>query len=68
MEVVFLIVGFIVGYLFKGAMAKGYLKNHRDVLNWLKSNLAQMQNKKLTKTVDKDKIELYKLIIARLTK
>jgi hypothetical protein len=40
----------------------------KDVLNWLKSELAQETKNKLTKRINKDKIELLELIIKRLTK
>ncbi|MFT6125885.1 MAG: hypothetical protein ACJAVA_000327 [Flavobacteriaceae bacterium] len=43
-------------------------KNHKDVLNWLRSELAQETKNKLTKIINKDKIELLKLIIKKLNK
>lgn len=63
------ILSFSIGYLFKGALVKDnaqIYKNHLDVLNWLKSDLSQEENVKLTKNYDKSKIALLKLIIGRL--
>lgn len=42
-------------------------KKHRDVVNWLKSELAIAEKVKLTKTLDHRKIKLLKLIIKRLS-
>jgi hypothetical protein len=66
-----LIIGFAAGYLFKGALLKEdwqIYKNHKDVINWLKSDLAQETKNKMAKRKNQDKIRYLKTIITRLSK
>jgi len=65
------VISFTAGYLIKGAMLKEdrqIYKNHRDVINWLKSDLAREQMVKLTKIANSDKVRFLKLLIKRLNK
>lgn len=47
---------------------KTIYKKQRDVLNWLKSELALSKSIKLTKSIDRNKVKLLELIIKRLEK
>ena len=44
------------------------IKRHRDIVNWLKSELAQAKNNKLGKRIDNNKVKLLKLIVKKLQK
>lgn len=66
-----LLLGFIIGFLCKGVIIKENIqlnKNHRDVVNWLKSDLSQEEKVKLGKTENKSKVKYLKLIIKRLSR
>lgn len=47
---------------------KQVFKKHRDIKNWLKSELVGAQNQKLTKRIDQNKVKLLELLISRLEK
>lgn len=67
---------FILGFLvmlkcvkpFKyGDKHKKLYKKHKDIVNWLKSDLKTLENHKLDKyRIDKNKVNLLKLIISKL--
>mgnify|MGYP001041396089 CR=1 FL=1 len=66
-----LIMGFVAGYLIKSTLVKEdwqIYKNHKDVINWLKSDLAQETKNKLAKKINTDKIRYLETIITRLNK
>ena len=47
---------------------KQVLKKHRDIKNWLKSELVQVKKKKLGKRIDPNRVKLLELLISRLEK
>lgn len=44
------------------------LKKHKDIVNWLKSELKETSNNKLTKRIDSNKVKLLEILIQRLEK
>lgn len=48
--------------------AKNIIKKHRDIANWLKSELVQIKRKKTDKNIDSNKVKLLEILIQRLEK
>lgn len=44
------------------------LKKHRDIVNWLKSDLSNIRKKKMDKNIDPKKVKLIELLISKLEK
>ena len=74
-----MISGFIITFLsgaLLGACAQRYIsessnditKKHRDIKNWLKSELRRAENSKLTKNIDQNKVRLLRIIVNKLEK
>ena len=44
------------------------LKKHKDVVNWLKNELSEVKDKRLTKRIDQNKVKLIELLTSKLEK